>query len=117
MSYVFKKKKFFELFHLLNMKNIKFQGPLILKIYGLLNDLNLTSENRYILCNFIDQNSKLFGLNKDIYHSNHQYSLNQLFLFAFNKAKSFNMLNHLYNEYITSINAIYNKVDTKAISH
>ncbi|MFX1496407.1 MAG: hypothetical protein ACFFBH_02665 [Promethearchaeota archaeon] len=100
---------------MLNTKNIKFQGPLILKIFGLLNDLNLTNENRYILCNFLDQNSELFGLKKDIYDSNHHYSLNQLFLFAFHKARSCNMLKGLYNEYITSINAICNKVDTKNI--
>lgn len=115
MSFVFKKNKFFELFHVLNMRNVKFQGPLILKMFGLLNDLNLTSENRFILCNFLDQNSELFGLEKDIYQSNHQYSLNQLFLFAFHKAKSTNTLKNLYNEYINSIDAIYNKVDTKNI--
>ena len=113
MSLIFKKKKFFELFQLLKTTNIKFREPIILKIFGLLNELNLSRENRYILCNFIDQNSDLFGLNKDIYRSNHNYSLNQLFLFALNKAKSYNLVSNLYEEYINSINAIYNKVDTK----
>jgi len=82
-------------------------------MFGLLNELDLTNENRYILCNFIDQNSALFGLTKDIYQSNHNYSLNQLFLFAYNKAKCFHIVKNLYEEYINSITAIYNKVDTK----
>ncbi|GAH52865.1 unnamed protein product, partial [marine sediment metagenome] len=36
-------------------------------MYGLLNELELRNENRYILCNFIDQNSELFDLKRDIY--------------------------------------------------
>jgi len=117
MSSVLKRNKFFELFQLLKTTRIKFQGPLVLKMYGLLNELNLKAENRYILCNFIDQNSALFGLTKDIYQSNYNYSLNQLFLFAYNKAKCFQMIKNLYEEYINSITAIYNKVDTKNLSY
>jgi hypothetical protein len=84
-------------------------------MYGLLNDLNLKNENRYILCNFIDQNSDLFKLQKDIYLSNQECSLDQLFLYAFNKAKSHNLLNALYEEYKNSVIAIHEKVDTKHI--
>ncbi|MFX0174821.1 MAG: hypothetical protein ACFE85_01170 [Candidatus Hodarchaeota archaeon] len=111
-----KRNKFLELFKLINHNNFRFQSPLILRIYGLLNELNLRNENRYILCNFIDQYSDLFKLQKDIYLSNQDCSLDQLFLYAFNKARSHNVLNALYNEYKHSIIAIYNKVDTRAYS-
>ena len=77
----------------------------------MLNKLNLRNENRYILCNFIDQNSDKFDLEKDIYEHNNDYSLNQLFLYAFNKARQNDIVNHLYEEYINSINAICEKQD------
>jgi hypothetical protein len=83
-------------------------------MYGLLNDLNLKKENRYILCNFIDQNSDLFDLKTDIYQNNNKYTLNQLFLFAIRKAKEFNLIGALYEEYLNSITAINQK---KEISH
>lgn len=113
MSLMLKKNKYLQLFQSLTHANIKFKGPLILRMYGLLNDLNLINENRYILCNFIDQNSDLFEFRKDIYKYNHEYSLNQLFLFAYNKARAHQLLKNLYDEYINSINAIQNKIDTK----
>ena len=115
MSIILKRNKFLELFKLLAHNKYKYQSPLILKIYGLLNDLNLRNENRYILCNFIDQNSELFQLKRDIYITNQSCSLDQLFLFAVNKARVHNKLNSLYDEYKNSINAINEKVDTKAI--
>jgi len=117
MSILLKRNKFLELFRLLTPNQYRFQSPLILKMYGLLNDLNLKNENRYILCNFIDQHSDLFRLQKDIYLSNQDCSLDQLFLYAFNKAKAHNILNTLYDEYKTSIQAIYKKVDTKPIHY
>jgi len=82
-------------------------------MYGLLNELELRIENRYILCNFIDQNSELFDLKRDIYKKNHDVSLNQLFLFAYHKAKTNNLLNNLYGEYFNCIAAISKKVDTQ----
>jgi len=115
MSILLKRNKFLELFKLITPHKYKFQSPLILRMYGLLNDLNLRNENRYILCNFIDQNSDLFKLQKDIYLTNQNCSLDQLFLYAFNKARAHNILNALYDEYKTSITAIYEKVDTKTI--
>ncbi|NHJ24456.1 MAG: hypothetical protein EAX89_07775 [Candidatus Lokiarchaeota archaeon] len=111
MEYSLKKARYLEIFKAINHNKIKYQGPLILQMYGLLNDLNLRRENRYILCNFIDQNSTLFDLKEDIYETNNDVSLNQLFLFAYHKAKVNNLLGSLYNEYINSVNAISNKID------
>ncbi|GAH86974.1 unnamed protein product [marine sediment metagenome] len=82
-------------------------------MYGLLNELELRNENRYILCNFIDQNSELFDLKRDIYKNNHDVSLNQLFLFAYHKARTNDLLNNLYGEYFNCIDAISKKVDTQ----
>ncbi len=109
MSLTLKRNKYLNLFSSLLHQKIKFQTPLILRMYGLLNDLNLKKENRYILCNFIDQNSDMFDIEVDIYQSNHNYTLNQLFLFAINKAKEFNLIGALYDEYLNSITAINQK--------
>ena len=109
MSLTLKRNKYLNLFCSLLHQNIKFQSPLILRMYGLLNDLNLKKENRYILCNFIDQNSDIFDIKVDIYDSNQNYTLNLLFLFAINKAKEFNLIGALYYEYLNSINAINQK--------
>jgi len=78
-------------------------------MFGALNKINMRNENRYILCNFLDQNSDKIGLSDDIYEINNSMPLNQLFLLAFNKAKEFELLNALYKEYITSIDAINEK--------
>ena len=78
------------------------------KIEGV-NKMNLRNENRYILCNFIDQNSDLLDFTDDIYITNNEKTLNQLFLLAFNKAKENKLLEALYDEYFTSINAISKK--------
>jgi hypothetical protein len=80
-------------------------------MYGLLNDLNLKKENRYVLCNFLDQNSDLFDLKADIYRTNHNYTLNQLFLFAIKKAKECDLLGALYEEYLNTIVAINRKIE------
>lgn len=87
---------------------VKFQAPLILRMYGALNKVNLRKENRYILCNFLDQHSDLLKI-KDIYDSNNDISLNQLLLFTLIKAKEFNLMNALYSEYLNSIDAIKSK--------
>jgi len=109
MSVSFKRYKYLKQFTLLLHNNIKFQTPLILRMFGALNDVNMRKENRYILCNFLDQYSDQMGLDENIYESNNQKSLNQLFILAFNKAKEFNLVNALYEEYINSINAINSK--------
>jgi hypothetical protein len=114
MSLTLKRNKYLSLFNSLLYQDIKFPSPLILRMYGLLNDLNLKKENRYILCNFIDQNSDLFNVKKDIYKNNHEYTLNQLFLFAIKKAKEFNLIGAFYDEYLNSIIAINRKIE---ISH
>ena len=114
MSLSLKRKKFLQLFQTINNKNIKYRGPLILRIYGLMNELELSNENRYLLCNFIDQNSERFDLNKDIYDINNDVSLNQLFLFAYNKARTSNLIPKLYSEYVNTVNAISQKIDTYA---
>ncbi|TFG17297.1 MAG: hypothetical protein EU531_03720 [Promethearchaeota archaeon] len=109
MSLSLKRNKYLALFSSLLHQDIKFQSPLILRMYGLLNDLNLKKENRYILCNFIDQNSDLFSIKADIYRNNHKYTLNQLFLFAIKKAKECNLIGALYEEYLNTIVAINQK--------
>ncbi len=78
-------------------------------MYGVLNKINLRNENRYILCNFIDQYSDLLEIEEDIYFTNQEKTLHQLFLLAFNKAKQNGLLDALYNEYYTCVSAISNK--------
>lgn len=111
MPSLFKKNKYLKLFKLLHQEG-QYKGPLIVRIYGMLNKLNFVKENRYILCNFIDQNSDIFNLKEDIYFSNNTQTLNQLFLLAYNKAKKFELLDVLYEDYMNSIEAILNKRDT-----
>jgi hypothetical protein len=101
--------KTLKLFHSIQHNQIKFQTPLILKMFGELNKVNMRNENRYILCNFLDQHSDLFGIKEDIYKISNHVTLNQLFLYAINKAKENKLLEVLYNEYINSINAIEGK--------
>jgi hypothetical protein len=79
-------------------------------MYGALNKVNMRRENRYILCNFLDQHSEQIDLDDNVYETNSQKSLNQLFLLAINKAKEFKLLEALYNEYLNSINAINSKI-------
>jgi hypothetical protein len=78
-------------------------------MFGALNKINMRNENRYILCNFLDQHSDRIGLKEDIYQLSNQVTLNQLFLFTITKAKEKKLISTLYNEYINSINAISNK--------
>lgn len=115
MALSLKRNKFLQLFQTINNKNIKYCGPLILRIYGLLNELELTNENRYLLCNFIDQNSKKFNLKRDIYDINNSVSLNQLFLFAYSQARTNNLIPNLYFEYVNTVNALSQKIDTQGI--
>ena len=114
MSISLKRNKFLQLFQTINNNKIKYQGPIILRIYGLMNDLELSNENRFILCNFIDQNSERFNLKKDIYEINSDVTLKQLFLFAYSKARTNNLIPNLYTEYVNSVNAISQKIDTQA---
>jgi hypothetical protein len=114
MSLSLKRNKFLQLFQTINNNKIKYQGPIILRIYGLMNDLELSNENRFILCNFIDQNSERFNLKKDIYEINSDVTLKQLFLFAYSKARTNNLIPNLYTEYVNSVNAISQKIDTQA---
>lgn len=109
MTFSLKRNKYLQDFQLLNHDNIKYQVPIILRIYGALNIINLKNENRYILCNFLDQNSETFNLNDDIYITNNKKSLNQLFLLALTKAKKHGLLNALYGEYLDSLRAISQK--------
>jgi len=109
MTSSLKRNAFLQKFNSINHDSIKFQVPLILRIYGALNIVNLKTENRYILCNFLDQNSDLFDIKEDIYISNNDKGLNQLFLLALNKAKEFNLLKELYEEYYSSFEAISKK--------
>jgi len=112
MSSSLKRNKFLKLFQTINNQNIKYRGPLILRIYGLMNELELSKENRYLLCNFIDQNSEKFNLKKDIYDINNDVSLNQLFLFAYSQARTNNLIPNLYSEYVNTVNALSQKIDT-----
>ncbi len=114
MSLFLKKNKFLQIFNNISNSKIRHRGPLILRLYGLLNELDFSNENRFILCNFIDQNSELFSLSRDIYEINNDVSLKQLFLFAYSKARINNLIPNLYSEYINSINAISQKIDTQS---
>jgi len=96
-------------FNSLNQEKIRFKTPILFKMYGFLNNLGLKLENRYILCNFIDQNSNIFGLKGDIYDKNDHYSLDQLFLYALRKARKHQLLDYFYEEYCQGINAILSK--------
>ena len=113
MSLFLKRNKFLQIFRNISNSKIRHRGPLILRLYGLLNELDFSNENRFILCNFIDQNSELFSLSRDIYEINNDVSLKQLFLFAYSKARINNLIPNLYSEYINSINAISQKLDTQ----
>ena len=106
-----KRAEYVQLFRSLKQSQIKYREPVILKMYGALNKMNLIIENRYILCNFLDQNSDIIDLKEDIYLTNNEKSLNQLFLLAINKAKKYNLVNALYEEYLDSVNAISSKED------
>ncbi len=109
MSVPLKKYEHLKLFSSIHHNQIKYQAPLILNMFGVLNKINMKNENRYILCNFLDQYSDNVGLKEDIYKLSNQVTLNQLFLFAITKAKEKKLIGTLYNEYINSINAISNK--------
>ncbi len=109
MSVSLKRNEYLRMFLSLHHNKIKFQAPLILRMFGALNKINMRNENRYILCNFLDQHSDKMDLSDDIYEANNSKTLNQLFLLAFNKAKEFKLIQALYNEYINSINAINGK--------
>lgn len=80
-------------------------------MFGLLNKSKYQNEHRYILCNFIDQNSDMFGIGEDIYMTNHEKSLEQLFLMAYNGALKNDMIDFLFEEYYSSIQAIESKIE------
>jgi len=105
--------KYFHILKSIQNINTKYKAPLILKIYGTLNKLHLETENRYILCNFLDQYSDIIGFEKNIYIENNTKSLNQLFLIAYRKAKESKLLNELYEEYFNSFKAICQKKDMR----
>jgi hypothetical protein len=109
MSVPLKNYEHLKLFRSIQHSQIKYQTPLILRMFGVLNKINMMNENRYILCNFLDQYSDRFGIREDIYEVSNQVTLNQLFLFAITKAKEKKLITELYNEYINSIDAISNK--------
>jgi hypothetical protein len=109
MSVPLKKNEHLKLFRTIQHNQIKYQVPIILKMFGVLNEVNMKIENRYILCNFLDQYSDHLEINQDIYKINNQVTLNQLFLFAITKAKEKKLIDALYNEYINSIKAISEK--------
>ncbi|MFX1503820.1 MAG: hypothetical protein ACFFDH_22855 [Promethearchaeota archaeon] len=109
MSVPLKKYEYLKLFRSIQHNQIKYQVPLILRMFGVLNKINMRNENRYILCNFLDQYSDRIGITEDIYKISNQVTLNQLFLYTINKAKEKKLLEALYNEYINSISAISQK--------
>jgi len=92
----------------LRSNKVKFQAPLIFRMYGALNKVNMRKENRVILHNFLDQHSHILNI-EGIYDSNSDSSLDQLLLFTLIKAKEFDLLEVLYNEYLNSIDAINSK--------
>jgi hypothetical protein len=115
MTHELKKNFLFKVLRSTNRENVEHYRPLILKMYDVLNEMNLNIENRYILCNFLDQYSDLLEIDEDIYVKNNEKTLNQLFLLAFNKAKKFNLLHALYDDYFDSIKAISEKKEFKGL--
>jgi len=113
MSVPLEKYEHLKLFRSIQHHQIKYQVPLIIRMFGVLNKVNMRNENRYILCNFLDQYSDCIGVSEDIYKVSNQVTLNQLFLFAITKAKEKKLVDILYNEYINSINAISKKKSIK----
>ncbi len=109
MSVPLKTYEQLKLFRFIHHNQIKYQAPLILKMFGVLNKVNMRNENRYILCNFIDQFSDRIGFTEDIYKVSNEVNLNQLFLFAISKARENKLIEALYSEYVNSINAISKK--------
>jgi hypothetical protein len=109
MSVSLKKYEYLKLFRSIQHSQIKYQAPLILRMFGVLNKINMRNENRYILCNFLDQYSDRIGFTEDIYKAGNQVTLNQLFLYTINKAKENQLIGALYDEYINSIDAISTK--------
>src|SRR5665648_331652 len=47
MSLFLKRNKFLQLFHSISNSKIRHRGPLILRLYGLLNELDFTNENKF----------------------------------------------------------------------
>ena len=113
MSEYLKRNNYLREFQSLHQNKIRFQTPLILRMYGALNKVNMRRENRYILCKFLDQHSEQIDLDDNVYETNNQKSLNQLFLLALNKAKEFKLVKALYDEYLNSIDAINSKILVK----
>ena len=109
MSIHLKRNEIFNEFQAFHTNEIRFQAPMILRMYGTLNKVNMRKENRYILCNFLDQYSQQMGLDENIYETNNHKTLNQLFLLAFKKAREFKLVEALYQEYLNSIKAINSK--------
>ncbi|MFO8020556.1 MAG: hypothetical protein R6U96_18180 [Promethearchaeia archaeon] len=79
------------------------------KMFKLLNDLNLKNENRYILCNFIDQYSDILEYEGDIYMDNAEKSVDQIQELALTRAKQHEIMDFLYDEYSTCVQAISQK--------
>ncbi|TXT64714.1 MAG: hypothetical protein BAJALOKI1v1_530022 [Promethearchaeota archaeon] len=100
-------KELSEKYESLNKLETKYKAPVILRIYGMLNKLDLKLENRYIICNFLDK----YLLEENIYQENNKKSLNQLFLTAIRKAKDSELVDELFEEYIESFKAICQKKD------
>jgi hypothetical protein len=109
MSRLLEKYENLKVFQSIHHNKIKYPGPLVLRMFGELNKINLRRENRYILCNFLDQYSDKLGIHDDIYKTNTLKSLNRLFLTAFTKAKESKLIKVLYEEYVNSISAINEK--------
>ncbi|MFX1274322.1 MAG: hypothetical protein ACFFBP_02050 [Promethearchaeota archaeon] len=110
MTSPLKKNKFLQdINEVKSNENVRYHLPLILRMFGTLNVINLRTENRYILCNFIDQYSDLLDIDEDIYTTNNQKGLNQLLLLALDRAKKHNLINVLYKEYLYSFKAILDK--------
>ena len=109
MSAPLKRNEYLKDFQSLHQNKIKFQAPLIFRMYGALNKVNMRRKNRSILCNFLEQNSDFLEI-EGISYKDNEVSLDQLLLFTLNKAKRYNLICSLYDEYLSSISAINNKL-------
>ncbi|MFX1478968.1 MAG: hypothetical protein ACFFCI_12625 [Promethearchaeota archaeon] len=108
MSDQLKGSEYLKEFQSLAQSKIKFQAPLILRMYGTLNKVNMRRINQLILSNFLEQNKNFLEIEGTCYENN-DGSLDQLLLFTLNKAKQHNLITVLYEEYLNSIDAINSK--------
>ena len=109
MTVSLKRNKFIQIFNSIHQSQNLTKEQNLLRMFNVLNKFNLKNENRLILCNFIDQYSDLLGINEDIYYTNHEKTIFQLYRMAYKRARESELTDFLHEEYIMSLKAISQK--------